>query len=185
MNDHQLGASLRHLQLGDAALANFYGVNTGLRQSLGACTASATLEYEWRQYSREGYFSAQVPWLGGGLHCRSGAHQWLLAARVGRDDPQGARQSVKPAASVSCRGDVGEEGHRQKNQTGNAAEDQSHDRGGGRPEDDDQACADLPESAKQIDQSCPSSRGKLVVHCLIEADDERSGDQEVAHARHE
>lgn len=86
-----LGTSARHLQLGDAVLANFYAVNTGLRQSLGVCTASATLEYEWRQYSREGYFSAQVPWLGGGLDCRIGAHQWLLAARVGRDDPQGAR----------------------------------------------------------------------------------------------
>jgi len=101
-----VGASLRHLQLGDESLATFYAVNAGLRRQLGACGMAASVEYEWRQYTRDGYFSAQVPWLGGGLDCRGGAHQWLLAARVGHDDPRGARaggDTVRLEASAQWR----------------------------------------------------------------------------------
>lgn len=83
-----LGGNLRHLQLGGSGLATFYSANAGLRRQWQACSAQASAEYEHRDYSREGYFSADIGWLGGGLDCRNGAHSVSLAARVGHDAPR-------------------------------------------------------------------------------------------------
>ena len=85
------GLSLRHLALGDQALGTFYTATLGLRSAAGACSVAGTLDLEYRNYSREGYFSSRLPWLGAGLDCRQGAHTLQLAARVGYDSPHGAR----------------------------------------------------------------------------------------------
>lgn len=82
------GATARHLNLGGSALATFYAGSVGLRRQWQACTAQASAEYEHRDYTRAGYFSADIAWLGGGLDCRRGAHTLSLAARVGRDQAQ-------------------------------------------------------------------------------------------------
>lgn len=86
-----LGGSLRQLVLGGEALATFYGVSAGLRQALGRCMVQGGGEYEYRQYQRAGYFSANVLWGGAGLDCRLGSHTLQLAARLGQDLAQGSR----------------------------------------------------------------------------------------------
>jgi len=83
-----LGSSARQLQLGGASLATFYTASLGLRREWQACNAQASGEYEYRDYSREGYFSADILWAGGGVDCRRGSHSVSLAARVGRDQPR-------------------------------------------------------------------------------------------------
>ena len=85
------GSSVRQLSLGGSGLATFYTASLGLRRQWQHCSAQASGEYEYRDYSREGYFSAGIVWAGGGLDCRIGAHSVSVAARSGLDEPRGDR----------------------------------------------------------------------------------------------
>ena len=95
------GASVRHLSLGGSSLATFYTASLGLRRQWQACSAQGSAEYEYRDYSQQGYFSADIVWAGGGVDCRSGAHSVSLAARVGRDQPRADAGMVRAGGDTT------------------------------------------------------------------------------------